>query len=224
MGRKSGRGPSGASNGVLGESATTMGMREEQRRRRDAARGGREREATHEGEGRWREWERERASRSPPLLACRALMNANHDPEAARSTCCFPVQIAYNFYCHGRNSSLMEARLISVLVLRPGRVRFVRFVALSSSPVLSPLTTVLPASPSPSVSPSSVSLRAISHPLLPPPLPTRLSARHSPLSTVFAIPIPHLILDPSRSTPPGVMQVAYTKNMMAYYLLYIAGM
>lgn len=49
-------------------------------------------------------------------------MNANHDPEAARSTCCFPVQIAYNFYCHGRNSSLMEARLISVLVLRPGCV------------------------------------------------------------------------------------------------------
>jgi len=49
-------------------------------------------------------------------------MNANHDPEAARSTCCFPVQIAYNFYCHGRNSSLMEARLISVLVLRPSRV------------------------------------------------------------------------------------------------------
>jgi hypothetical protein len=43
-------------------------------------------------------------------------MNANHDPEAARSTCCFPVQIAYNFYCHGRNSSLMEARLISFCV------------------------------------------------------------------------------------------------------------
>lgn len=82
---------------------------------------------------------RERESISePPLLACRALMNANHDPEAARSTCCFPVQIAYNFYCHGRNSSLMEARLISVLVLRPSRVPW-RFVA----PLLSPRTTVL---------------------------------------------------------------------------------
>ena len=62
-------------------------------------------------------------------------MNANHDPEAARSTCCFPVQIAYNFYCHGRNSSLMEARLILLLVFasRPGEAVFhVRFVALSS--------------------------------------------------------------------------------------------
>lgn len=92
-------------------------------------RGKGERETGQEDEARKREGERESIS-EPPLLACRALMNANHDPEAARSTCCFPVQIAYNFYCHGRNSSLMEARLISVLVLRPGRVPW-RFVALS---------------------------------------------------------------------------------------------
>lgn len=80
-----------------------------------------------------REREREHLS-EPPLLACRALMNANHDPEAARSTCCFPVQIAYNFYCHGRNSSLMEARLISVLVLRPSRVSCVLLPSPRSSP------------------------------------------------------------------------------------------
>jgi len=102
------------------------------RRWREARRGKRERETGQENEGkRGREkrggkgGEEERRGESisePPLLACRALMNANHDPEAARSTCCFPVQIAYNFYCHGRNSSLMEARLISVLVLRPSRV------------------------------------------------------------------------------------------------------
>jgi hypothetical protein len=171
VGRKSGRGPSGASNGVPGESATTMGMREEQRRRRDALRGGRERETTHEDEERTGEWKGESIS-EPPLLACRALMNANHDPEAARSTCCFPVQIAYNFYCHGRNSSLMEARLISVLVLRPSRVSCV----LLPSPQL--LHHHLSASPSPSASPSSMSLRAISHPL------PRLSASHSPLSAV----------------------------------------
>lgn len=125
-----------------------------------------------------------RASLEPPLLACRVLMNANHDPEAARSTCCFPVQIAYNFYCHGRNSSLMEARLISVLLLRPSIPCFVRFVALSSA--LASPSSLPPFTPASSVSPSSVSLRATSHPL------PRLSASHSPLS---AIPIPHLILD-----------------------------
>lgn len=132
VGRKSGRGPSGASNGVPGESATTMGVREEQRRRRDPPRGGRECETIHEDEERRREWERE-SILEPPLLACRALMNANHDPEAARSTCCFPVQIAYNFYCHGRNSSLMEARLIAVLVLRPSRVSCVLLPSLQLS-------------------------------------------------------------------------------------------
>lgn len=77
----------------------------------------------------------------PPLLACRALMNANHDPEAARSTCCFPVQIAYNFYCHGRNSSLMEARLILVLVLRPGCVPCVLLPSPRSSHTTVPLPT-----------------------------------------------------------------------------------
>lgn len=51
--------------------------------------------------GRIQEKEKEKENINPPLLACRGLMNANHDPEAARSTCCFPVQIAYNFYCHG---------------------------------------------------------------------------------------------------------------------------
>lgn len=81
-------------------------------------------------------------------------MNANHDPEAARSTCCFPVQIAYNFYCHGRNSSLMEARLISVLVLRPSPCS-VRFVALSLA--LAPPSSLLHPCHQPT-SPSSVTL------------------------------------------------------------------
>ena len=54
-----------------------------------------------EGRERIQEKEKEKENINPPLLACRGLMNANHDPEAARSTCCFPVQIAYNFYCHG---------------------------------------------------------------------------------------------------------------------------
>lgn len=90
------------------------------------------------GVGSWGR-KRRRDEDQPPLLACPGLMNANHDPEAASSTCCFPVQIAYNFYCHGRNSSLMEARLITVLVLRPGTV-FLAFcclrVSLSSLPHL----------------------------------------------------------------------------------------
>lgn len=39
------------------------------------------------------------------------------------STCCFPVQIVYNFYCHGRNSSLlMEAR--SGLICSDARASF----------------------------------------------------------------------------------------------------
>lgn len=76
-------------------------------------------------------------------------MNANHDPEAARSTCCFPVQIAYNFYCHGRNSSLMEARLILLLVLRPGKACSMRFVAhsLALSGVLSCFLLLCPPTP-----------------------------------------------------------------------------
>ena len=82
---------------------------------RGGNRTGKERERGGVGiEGKSEEYEERRKRKreeedQPPLLACRGLMNANHDPEAARSTCCFPVQIAYNFYCHGRNSSLMEA-------------------------------------------------------------------------------------------------------------------
>lgn len=109
-----------ASYGVPGPvraTTTTRGMRDRKgvrgtRRKSDRERE-RERWCGHRGEerrirGKKRKRERE-GEDQPPLLACRGLMNANHDPEAARSTCCFPVQIAYNFYCHGRNSSLMEA-------------------------------------------------------------------------------------------------------------------
>lgn len=99
--------------------------KEEEEEEESAKRGRRlkrERERENERRNRRKRREGEESISEPPLLACRGLMNANHDPEAARSTCCFPVQIAYNFYCHGRNSSLMEARLISVLVLCPGRV------------------------------------------------------------------------------------------------------
>lgn len=110
-----------ASYGVPGpvRATTTRGMRDRKgvrgTRRKSDREGKREREkwCGHRGEerrirGKKRKRERE-GEDQPPLLACRGLMNANHDPEAARSTCCFPVQIAYNFYCHGRNSSLMEA-------------------------------------------------------------------------------------------------------------------
>lgn len=136
-------------------------------------------------------------------------MNANHDPEAARSTCCFPVQIAYNFYCHGRNSSLMEARLISsVLVLRPSRVPCV----LLPSP-----RSILPATPLPSASP--LSCRSARFLTLFPAFPRASShlSRHlrdsdfTSRSRSFSI-----------NATEGVMQVAYTKNTIAYYLLYIA--
>lgn len=95
-----------ASYGVPGpvRATRTRGMRDRKS----------EREVVWASRGRAKNTKREREGEGegedqPPLLACRGLMNANHDPEAARSTCCFPVQIAYNFYCHGRNSSLMEA-------------------------------------------------------------------------------------------------------------------
>lgn len=130
---------------------------------------------------------RERESISePPLLACRALMNANHDPEAARSTCCFPVQIAYNFYCHGRNSSLMEARLISVLVLRPSRVPCVLLpLSLALAPPFSPCFTLAIA--------LSLSLACRSpHGFSPPSLPFYLF--HLSRRLRFRFPISFLIL------------------------------
>lgn len=131
-----------------------MGRKKQRRRRENATR----RKGTRNRTGEWRGGRGSESISEPPLLACRVLMNANHDPEAARSTCCFPVQIAYNFYCHGRNSSLMEARLISsVLVLRPSRVPCV----LLPSPCLQhPLCYTLAVG-----FPSSMSLRAVSHPL-----------------------------------------------------------
>lgn len=109
-----------ASYGVPGPvraTTTTRGMRDRKGVRGTRRKSDRERERERGGvgiEGKSEEYEERRKRKreeedQPPLLACRGLMNANHDPEAARSTCCFPVQIAYNFYCHGRNSSLMEA-------------------------------------------------------------------------------------------------------------------
>lgn len=109
-----------ASYGVPGpvRATRTRGMRDRKSERdedeEEIGQGKREREVVWASRGRAKNTKREREGEGegedqPPLLACRGLMNANHDPEAARSTCCFPVQIAYNFYCHGRNSSLMEA-------------------------------------------------------------------------------------------------------------------
>lgn len=49
-------------------------------------------------------------------IACVSRLNECKPRSGGRpfepSTCCFPDQIAYNFYCHGRNSGLMEVRLI----------------------------------------------------------------------------------------------------------------
>lgn len=127
-------------------------------------------------------------------------MNANHDPEAARSTCCFPVQIAYNFYCHGRNSSLMEARLISsVLVLRRSRVPCV----LLPSP-----RNILPATPLPSASP--LACRSARFLTLFPAFPRASS--HLSLA-ISAIPISRLVLDPSRSTPPRALCRSYIRRI-----------
>lgn len=207
--------------------------KEEEEEEEESAKRGRrlkrERERENERRNRRKRREGEESISEPPLLACRGLMNANHDPEAARSTCCFPVQIAYNFYCHGRNSSLMEARLISVLVLCPGRVPC---VLLPSPEALAPsspcLYTLVP-----SASPSGTSLRAV---LLRSPL--RLTPREACRSLLFssflfifistlslcAIPILHLSLILLDQPPPGVMRVACMENMMAYYVLRIATM
>ena len=40
-------------------------------------------------------------------------MNASHDPQSCSTCSCFPVQPAYNFYCHGK-----EITAVSLLLLR----------------------------------------------------------------------------------------------------------